>query len=198
MKNKHPFHLVNPSPWPLLISCSLLGLTVGAVSFFHFFPFSLFSNLIYHSKFLQEYKNIVFFFMFSLILSCLLLLVTYLISYRTKIDISKSSAYECGFSPFSETNYPFEVQFAIIAIMFLLFDIEILYLFPAVTSFLEFNFQELLYVILFFIILLIGIIYEITRDIVVFFPNGSLKGIIRNGYVNLLAYIFQESARGTR
>jgi cytochrome c oxidase subunit 3 len=37
MSNKHPFHLVNPSPWPLAVSVALLGLTVGAAMFFHSF-----------------------------------------------------------------------------------------------------------------------------------------------------------------
>lgn len=195
MQNKHPFHLVNPSPWPLLISCSLLGLTIGAVSFFNFFSFSLLLPLsAFDSTFLLEYNNILFFLLFSLILSCLLLLVNYIISYRTKIEISKSSAYECGFSPFSETSYPFEVQFAIIAIMFLLFDIEILYLFPAVTSFLEFNYQELLYVILFFIILIIGIIYEITRDIVVFFKKSPNLKINPLEFILLLLIIIPDIA----
>jgi cytochrome c oxidase subunit 3 len=39
---KHPFHLVSPSPWPLLVSVNLLGLTLGAVLFFHSFPLGLY------------------------------------------------------------------------------------------------------------------------------------------------------------
>lgn len=37
MKNRHPYHLVNPSPWPLSVSISLLGVTIGAAMFFHSF-----------------------------------------------------------------------------------------------------------------------------------------------------------------
>jgi len=47
MHNKHPFHLVNPSPWPISVSASLLGLTIGGVLFFHNFVNGL--NLIFFS-----------------------------------------------------------------------------------------------------------------------------------------------------
>ena len=57
MKNKHPFHLVNPSPWPILISCSLLGLTIGAVSFFHSFTFSL--PLLFSSLFFLMFTSLL-------------------------------------------------------------------------------------------------------------------------------------------
>jgi cytochrome c oxidase subunit 3 len=36
-KNYHPYHLVNPSPWPISVSAALLGVTIGAVMFFHAF-----------------------------------------------------------------------------------------------------------------------------------------------------------------
>jgi cytochrome c oxidase subunit 3 len=46
-KNHHPFHLVNPSPWPLSVSAALLGLTIGGVMFFHSFVHGI--HLIYCS-----------------------------------------------------------------------------------------------------------------------------------------------------
>jgi len=42
MKNRHPFHLVNPSPWPLSVSIALLGVTIGAAMFFHSFQKGLY------------------------------------------------------------------------------------------------------------------------------------------------------------
>jgi cytochrome c oxidase subunit 3 len=47
MHNKHPYHLVNPSPWPISVSAALLGLTIGGVMFFHSFVYGI--NLIYFS-----------------------------------------------------------------------------------------------------------------------------------------------------
>jgi len=79
------------------------------------------------SFFTTELKSIMIFVIASLVLSLILFFAVYIISFTSKVDYEKSSAYECGFAPFSETSFPFEVQFALIAILFLLFDIEVLY-----------------------------------------------------------------------
>jgi NADH-quinone oxidoreductase subunit A len=121
------------------------------------------------SEYINELIKVGYFLGMSLALALILLIVVYLISFTSKVDFEKSSAYECGFQPFSETNYPFEVQFALIAILFLLFDIEILYLYPLCTSILHFNGLEIFYLICFFIIVTLGLIYEISRHIVSFF-----------------------------
>jgi uncharacterized membrane protein len=47
MNNKHPYHLVNPSPWPITVSAALLGLTIGTVMFFHSFLYGI--KLVYFS-----------------------------------------------------------------------------------------------------------------------------------------------------
>jgi len=92
-------------------------------------------------------------------------------TYRTKMDREKVSPYECGFLPFSESRYPFEVQFYIIAIIFLLFDIEVLYLIPLISSLLLLNYIVLINVFLFFFLIIIGVIYEISRNIICFSDN---------------------------
>lgn len=117
------------------------------------------------TAFQLELKNIAIFVVISFILALGLLAVVYILSFTSKIDYEKSSAYECGFQPFSEVHFPFEVQFAIIGIMFLLFDIEILYLYPIATSILQFQTMELIYVLVFFIIVAVGLFYEIRRKV---------------------------------
>lgn len=126
------------------------------------------------STFISELKNIALFVGISFVLALILLVAVYILSFTSKIDFEKSSAYECGFQPFSEANYPFEVQFALIAILFLLFDIEILYLFPLGTSIIQCQTIELLYILLFFIIVALGLIYEISRHIVEFFNESTI------------------------
>lgn len=126
------------------------------------------------STFISELKNIAIFVGISFVLALILLVAVYILSFTSKIDFEKSSAYECGFQPFSEANYPFEVQFALIAILFLLFDIEILYLFPLGTSIIQCQTIELLYILLFFIIVALGLIYEISRHIVEFFNESTI------------------------
>lgn len=121
------------------------------------------------SEYIKEIIKIGYFLGMSLTLALILLFVVYLISFTSKVDFEKSSAYECGFQPFSETNYPFEVQFALIAILFLLFDIEILYLYPLCTSIMDFNGFEIFYLVCFFVIVTLGLLYEISRHIVNFF-----------------------------
>jgi NADH:ubiquinone oxidoreductase subunit 3 (subunit A) len=56
--------------------------------------------------FTLELKNILIFIFSSLVLSLILFVAVYLMSFTSKVEFEKSSAYECGFAPFSETSYP--------------------------------------------------------------------------------------------
>jgi NADH-quinone oxidoreductase subunit A len=120
------------------------------------------------TTFLAEYSSILIFIACSFVLSIVLLVAVYILSFNSKVDLEKSSAYECGFQPFSETSYPFEVQFAVIAIMFLLFDIEVLYLFPIVSSILSIYALDAIIIFGFYILLMVGLLYEITRKVLDF------------------------------
>ena len=69
----------------------------------------------------------------SIIISFILGIVIFSLSFFIAIqnpDIEKTSAYECGFEPFEDARNKFDVRFYIIAILFIIFDIEIIYLFP--------------------------------------------------------------------
>jgi NADH:ubiquinone oxidoreductase subunit 3 (subunit A) len=65
----------------------------------------------------------------SLTISSLIILLSYTLSISTP-DPEKTSAYECGFEPFEDARNRFDVRFYIVAILFLIFDIEVAYLFP--------------------------------------------------------------------
>jgi NADH-quinone oxidoreductase subunit A len=110
-----------------------------------------------------DYFNVAMFLIFSFVLSIVLLTISFFITFTSKLDIEKSSIYECGFNPFSETRYQFEVLFYLIAILFLLFDIEILYLFPFALSFHYLSSLAYYSLCLFFILLFIGLILEISQ-----------------------------------
>lgn len=75
-------------------------------------------------------------------------------------DKEKVSVYECGFDPFHSPGEPFSIRFFLIAILFLVFDLEISYLFPwsSSTSIIDLNAQIIVYI--FLIILTLGLIYE--------------------------------------
>ena len=65
----------------------------------------------------------------SLIISFVILMLSYLLAIQAP-DAEKTSAYECGFEPFEDARNQFDVRFYIVAILFLIFDIEIAFLFP--------------------------------------------------------------------
>jgi NADH-quinone oxidoreductase subunit A len=78
----------------------------------------------------QEYLALMVFIVLSIILSAFLLFLSYVLSYKKKNDIEKLSAYECGFDPFSSGMSSFEVHFYLVGILFIIFDIEIIFLYP--------------------------------------------------------------------
>ena len=78
----------------------------------------------------QEYLALMAFIVLSIFLSSFLLFLSYAISHKKKNDIEKLSAYECGFDPFSSGASSFEVHFYIVGILFIIFDIEIIFLYP--------------------------------------------------------------------
>lgn len=79
------------------------------------------------------YFETIFFVSFHILLSFILCLVILLAVYflnTPKPNSEKNMAYECGFKPFDFLYYPFDVQFYRVGILFLLFDVEIMFFFP--------------------------------------------------------------------
>ena len=66
-------------------------------------------------------------------------------------------SYECGFDPYGSIHYRYDIRFYVIALLFLLFDLELVYLYPIIINF---NFFIYFYSLIFLIILAIGLIYE--------------------------------------
>jgi len=65
----------------------------------------------------------------SLFISAIILGLSFLLAIQTP-DSEKTSAYECGFEPFEDARNKFDVRFYVVAILFLIFDIEVAFLFP--------------------------------------------------------------------
>jgi NADH-quinone oxidoreductase subunit A len=76
-----------------------------------------------------EYLIILSFIILSVILSLVILTASYVLALQNP-DLEKISTYECGFEPFEDARNKFDVRFYIVAILFLIFDIEVVYLFP--------------------------------------------------------------------
>lgn len=77
----------------------------------------------------NEYTSILVFLIVSSLLSFLIFSLSYLLTPQ-KADQEKVSAYECGFSPFDDARTTFDIRFYLVAILFLIFDLEISFLFP--------------------------------------------------------------------
>ena len=72
----------------------------------------------------------------------------------------KNSTYECGFEPFEETRGKFEVKFYLVAILFIIFDLEIIFLFPWAVAFKEIGLFGFWSMMFFLLVLTIGFFYE--------------------------------------
>lgn len=77
----------------------------------------------------SEYGIILIFLGISSFLSILLFMLSYILTPQ-KMDQEKVSAYECGFNPFDDARSTFDVRFYLVAILFLIFDLEVSFLFP--------------------------------------------------------------------
>lgn len=78
---------------------------------------------------INDFLNLFILLLFSLVLACLLVLFSYLLIHQ-KPDSEKISIYECGYEPYENTRHVFNIRFYLIAIFFIVFDIEILYMMP--------------------------------------------------------------------
>jgi NADH-quinone oxidoreductase subunit A len=77
----------------------------------------------------KEYLVILIYIMLAVVLTVLIIGASYFLA-RQNPDSEKLSAYECGFEPYEDTRHTFDVKFCVIAILFIIFDIEIMFLIP--------------------------------------------------------------------
>ena len=108
---------------------------------------------------MSEYFPILVFFVIGLAL-CFIILGLAFIFGPSKPDAEKRSAYECGFDPFDDARGRFDIRFYLVAILFIIFDLEIAFLFPWAISLGNIGLIGFLSMMIFLSILTIGFIYE--------------------------------------
>jgi NADH-quinone oxidoreductase subunit A len=111
------------------------------------------------SELLQDYLPLVVFIGVSMAIGVALLISPFIIAYQNP-DPEKLSAYECGFNAFDDARMKFDVRFYLVAILFIIFDLEVSFLFPWAVSFGQLGAFGFWSMMLFLGVLTIGFIYE--------------------------------------
>ena len=108
---------------------------------------------------LTEYLPILIFIGVALALAAVLILAALIVA-RQNPDPEKLSAYECGFEAFDDTRGQFDVRFYLVAILFIIFDLEVAFLFPWAVSLGDIGMFGFWSMMVFLSVLTVGFIYE--------------------------------------
>ena len=106
-----------------------------------------------------EYLPILIFLLMALIISFGAVFMSLVLGKQSSYP-EKISTYECGFEPFDESRGRFEVKFYLVAILFIIFDLEIIFLFPWAMAFYELGEYGFWSMMFFLLVLTVGFIYE--------------------------------------
>ena len=109
--------------------------------------------------FLKDYLPIILFLIIALTLSLAFIMINFILSPKNP-DPEKLSAYECGFEAFDDARGRFDVRFYLVAILFIIFDLEVAFLFPWAISLGSIGILGFSSMTIFLFILTIGFIYE--------------------------------------
>ena len=110
-------------------------------------------------EFLKDYLSIIIFLFVALGLSAGFIVLNFLFSPKNP-DPEKLSAYECGFEAFGDSRMEFDVRFYLVAILFIIFDLEIAFLFPWAISLGSIGVLGFWSMMIFLFVLSIGFVYE--------------------------------------
>lgn len=108
---------------------------------------------------LREYLPILIFLAIAAVVVVVLPGLSWLIGSQRPYP-EKLSAYECGFAPFEDARRRFDVRFYLVAILFIIFDLEIAFLFPWAAAFREIGLFGFWSMVVFLAVLTVGFIYE--------------------------------------
>jgi NADH-quinone oxidoreductase subunit A len=107
----------------------------------------------------NSYSSLSYYYIVIALITSIILTLCYIVS-TNNLYYEKASGYECGFDPFSDAREPFYVKFYLIAILFIIFDVEVVFFFPWIFSFIQTHFLGFWTMYIFLMILGIGFIYE--------------------------------------
>ncbi|SNY93742.1 NADH dehydrogenase subunit A [Cohaesibacter sp. ES.047] len=108
---------------------------------------------------LGTYLPVVIFIGISLFIGLALLISPFIVAFKNP-DPEKLSAYECGFNAFDDARMTFDVRFYLVAILFIIFDLEVAFLFPWSVAFGDLGIFGFVSMMIFLAVLTIGFAYE--------------------------------------
>jgi NADH-quinone oxidoreductase subunit A len=108
---------------------------------------------------LQNYLPLVVFIGVASLIGLALLIAPFLVAFQQP-DPEKLSAYECGFNAFDDARMKFDVRFYLVAILFIIFDLEVAFLFPWAVSLGQIGWFGFLSMVAFLGVLTVGFVYE--------------------------------------
>ncbi len=108
---------------------------------------------------LLEYLPILVFFGLAIVLAVILSISAVIVAVSNP-DPEKSSVYECGFNAFDDSRMRFDIRFYLVAILFIIFDLEIAFLFPWAVAFKDVGLLGFWSMMVFLAVLTIGFAYE--------------------------------------
>ncbi len=112
---------------------------------------------------LADYLPLVIFIGVSLVIGLALLVAPFIVAY-SRPDAEKLSAYECGFNAFDDARMKFDVRFYLVSILFIIFDLEVAFLFPWAVSMFDLSRAGMVFafwsMMIFLGVLTVGFIYE--------------------------------------
>jgi NADH-quinone oxidoreductase subunit A len=114
---------------------------------------------MYDVQLLKDYLPVGIFLAISLVLGLMFFVAPLILAARPK-DSEKTRAYECGFDAFGNTRMRFNVRYYVIAILYVIFDLEIIFLFPWVVVLRELDPAGFWAMMTFLLLLVIGFVYE--------------------------------------
>ena len=108
---------------------------------------------------LNDYLPLVIFIGLSLVIGLALLVAPFVVAHQNP-DPEKLSAYECGFNAFDDARMKFDVRFYLVAILFIIFDLEVAFLFPWAVAFKDIGWFGFTSMMIFLGVLTVGFVYE--------------------------------------
>ena len=116
-------------------------------------------NIMASNEFLLEYLPIIIFLAIAGGMATVMVIASLIVSMR-RPDKEKNAAYECGFDAFEDTRSKFDVRFYLVAILFIIFDLEVAFLFPWAVTLGTIGLVGFWSMVVFLGVLTVGFIYE--------------------------------------